>query len=366
MEEKTEEPTAKKREDAFKEGHFARSSEVGIVGVMLGAYIVMAMGLKERLYPVLHLSKSIFSNLQDTDFSQEGILTLFKKDFLVNFYALGPFLGLCSLGALAAGGLQTGFKLTQEALSFKWERLNPIQGFQRWFSGNIWHSFGIELFKFASIGVLLYHSLKSLLQDPLFSVPVSIYNFSFFLSEAFLKLLGKLLSALGLMAILAYLYQWHKTTKELRMTRQEVKEEYKQAMGDPLLKSIRKRLSFQLLQKQLLEKVPTADVIITNPTHYAIALKYEQGKDQAPIVLAKGKNSFAERIKALAKTYEVPVVENKPTARLLYKIGRVGQPIPVELYRVVAEILSYVYKTHKYYFYKLKVRRQAEPITLKL
>lgn len=366
MDEKTEEPTAKKREDAFKEGHFARSTEVGVVGVMLGAYIVLSMGLKERLSPVLHFTKSIFSNLQDTDFSQEGILSLFKKDFLVNFYALGPFLALCSLGAIAAGGLQTGFKLTQEALSFKWERLNPIQGFQRWFSGTMWHSLFIEGFKFISMGLLLYYSLKGLLQDPLFAVPVSIHNFSFFLSEASLKLLAKLLSALGIMAVLTYLYQWQKTTKELRMTRQEVKEEYKQAMGDPLLKSIRKRLSLQLLQKQLLEKVPTADVIVTNPTHYAIALKYEQGKDQAPIVLAKGKNSFAERIKALAKTYEVPLVENKPTARLLYKIGRVGQPIPVELYRVVADILSYVYKTHKYYFYKLKARRQADALPLNL
>ncbi len=360
MDEKTEEPTAKKREDAFKQGNFARSAEVGLVGVMAGAYTMLAMGFQERLLPILSFAKSTFSNLHGTDVSQEGILNLLKKDLLMSLYTLGPILGLCSIGALLAGGLQTGFKLTQEALSLKWERINPIQGFQRWFSSTLWYSLLIEGLKFLSIGVLLYYSLTGLLQDPLFSVPVSVQGFSCFLSEAFLRLMGRLLLALSFIAILTYLYQWHKTTKDLRMTRQEVKEEYKQAMGDPLLKSIRKRLAFQLLQKQLLQKVPTADVIITNPTHYAIALKYEYSKDQAPIVLAKGKNRFAERIKALGKQYEVPMVENKPTARLLYKLGKVGSPIPADLYRVVAEILSYVYKTHKYYFFKLKARRQAE------
>ncbi len=360
MDEKTEEPTAKKREDAFRQGNFARSSEVGLVGVMAGAYILFAMGLEEKLFPLLSFTKSVFSNLHSIDMSKDGVVSLFKQDLLMKLYTLGPLLGMCSLGALLAGALQTGFKLTQEALSLKWERINPVQGFQRWFSSSLWYSLLIEGLKFFSIGVLLYYSLKGLLQDPLFSVPISVHGFTGFLSEAFLRLMGRLLLALSFIAILTYLYQWHKTTQDLRMTRQEVKEEYKQAMGDPLLKSIRKRLSFQLLQKQLLQKVPTADVIITNPTHYAIALKYEYSKDQAPIVLAKGKNRFAERIKTLAKQYEVPMVENKPTARLLYKLGKVGSPIPVDLYRVVAEILSYVYRTHKYYFFKLKARRQAE------
>lgn len=360
MDEKTEEPTAKKREDAFKQGNFARSAEVGLVGVMAGAYMIFAMGMQERLFPVLSFTKSIFSNLHSVDITEEGVLTLLKHDLLMHVYTLGPLLGVCSLGALFAGGLQTGFKLTQEALSLKWERINPLQGFQRWFSSSLGYSLLIEGLKFLSIGALLYYSLKGLLQDPLFSVPVSVQGFTHFFGEAFLRLMGRLLLALGFIAMLTYLYQWHKTTKDLRMTRQEVKEEYKQAMGDPLLKSIRKRLSFQLLQKQLLQKVPTADVIITNPTHYAIALKYEYSKDQAPIVLAKGKNRFAERIKALARQYEVPMVENKPAARLLYKLGKVGSPIPADLYRVVAEILSYVYKTHKYYFYKLKARRQGQ------
>jgi len=141
------------------------------------------------------------------------------------------------------------------------------------------------------------------------------------------------------------------------MTRQEVKEERKQAEGDAHTKAAMRRMARRLIQKQMLSAVKTADVVLTNPTHYAVALKYERGTDQAPVVLAKGENRFAQRIKALAAEHGVPVVENKPVARLLFAMGKVGEAIPSELYQAVAEILAVVYRTHRYYFHRLKTRR---------
>jgi len=141
------------------------------------------------------------------------------------------------------------------------------------------------------------------------------------------------------------------------MTKQEIKDEHRQAQGDPNVKIAQRAMARRLLQRQMLADVPKADVIVTNPTHYAVALKYERGVDSAPIVLAKGHNSFAQRIKSIGAKFEVPTVENKPVARALFKFGQVGKPIPVQLYQAIAEILGYVYRTHRYYFFQLKSRR---------
>jgi flagellar biosynthetic protein FlhB len=138
-----------------------------------------------------------------------------------------------------------------------------------------------------------------------------------------------------------------------------VKDEMKSAEGDPVIRNMRRQMARRMIQRQMLAAIPTADVIITNPTHFAIALKYERGVDQAPIVLAKGENAFAQRIKAIAAAHDVPMVENRPVARMLFKFGKVGETIPAQLYHVVAEILGFVYRTHRYYFHELKQRRLA-------
>ena len=159
------------------------------------------------------------------------------------------------------------------------------------------------------------------------------------------------------LAVVHYLYQRRKTLKGMRMTLQEVRDESKQSEGDPMVKSAMRAMARRLMVKQMLASIPTADVVITNPTHFAVVLKYERGVDVAPMVLAKGRNLFAQRIKRLAQENGVPMVENRPVAQTLYKIGEVGKVIPPQLYKAVAEILGFVYRTHRYYFYKLKERR---------
>jgi flagellar biosynthetic protein FlhB len=172
-----------------------------------------------------------------------------------------------------------------------------------------------------------------------------------------MEFFGRLLLALGVIAAIGYGYEKFKTGREVMMTKQEVKDERRNSEGDAFLKGAQRRLARRLMQKQMLAAVATADVVLTNPTHYAVALRYERGRDKAPVILAKGENRFAQRIKALAAEHGVPTVENKPVARLLFSLGQVGDTIPAELYQAVASILAVVYRTHRYYFHRLKSRR---------
>jgi flagellar biosynthetic protein FlhB len=216
---------------------------------------------------------------------------------------------------------------------------------------------GIDLLKLGAISLALWVGTKHLVLDPLFTAPIEAAYLAQFLHRATLDFFGQLLVALGVIAALGYGYEKYKTSRDLMMTRQEVKDERRNAETDPQIKNAQRRLGRRLMQKQMLAAVAIADVVLTNPTHYAVALRYERGKDQAPVVLAKGENRFAQRIKALAAEHGVPTVENKALARLLFSLGQVGETIPTELYQAVASILAVVYRTHRYYFHRLKSRR---------
>jgi flagellar biosynthetic protein FlhB len=275
---------------------------------------------------------------------------------------LGLMMPMCvtcaAAGALAAG-LQSRFQLSPKVLEFKFTRLDPIKGFQRIFSGQAWVKLGTDALKLFLIATILWQALKRILSDPLFYTPVAPNRLGTFMEESFMTILGRCIMALGGIAAINYLYQQRRVHSDLMMTKHEVKEENRQQDGDPRVRSARRQMARRLLQKQMLSAVPTADVVVTNPTHFAVALKYQRGADKAPIVLAKGERLFALRIKAIAAENDVPMVENKPVARMLFKYGKVGKPIPAELYKAVAEILAFVYKTHRYYFHQLRSRRNA-------
>ena len=286
----------------------------------------------------------IFTKFPRMDVRPDTVVTLFGEIVLVVAPVILPVLFATGGAALLAGGLQSGFNLTPKALGFKWERLNLTAGYERIFSKQVFIHAGIELLKMIAIGMMLWVGARKLLLDPLFTAPVEVSYLGKFISQAATELFTRLLFAMSVVAAISYGYEKLKVSRDLMMTREEVK-------------GFRRRLARRLLQKQMLSAVPTADVIITNPTHYAVALKYERTKDRAPIVLAKGENRFAQRIKAIAEEHGVPTVENKPVARLLFAMGRVGENIPPELYQAVAEILALVYRTHRYYFHRLRSRR---------
>lgn len=356
---KTEQPTEKHLRDSWEEGRFARTPDLQLAFMLAAALGVFAVCGRDYCGKIAGIMVGILGNLSRNAFTADGVAqwTGIAAKTLLGL-AL-PVAVACAAAAILAGGLQTRFRLTPKVLTFKPERLNPVTGLARMFSTETFSKLGFDLLKLVFVGWVVWAGVRNILRDPIFAVPVAANRLGSFFAESATMLLGRCLLVLGGIASLSYLYQIRKTRGELMMTRHEVKEELRQMDGDPKLKAAMRQMAKRLLQKQMLAAVPTADVIVTNPTHFAVALKYERSRDKAPVVLAKGSGAFAQRIKALAGEHDVPMVENKPVARMLFKHGRVGQPIPAGLYQAVADILAFVYRTHRYYFHRLKERRDA-------
>jgi flagellar biosynthetic protein FlhB len=353
----TEEATEKKSSDAHKKGQFAQAPEIQVVFGLIAAYFVMLFTLRNQSLFITEFVASVLGNLEKYQISTVMLPQWTLSAFLMLFGLLAPMLFATAIASILAGGLQTHFKSTPEVLELKFDKLNPVTGFQRVFSKQGLVKMVVDLGKCAIVATLIYTGVQDILSDPIFFTPVPLFRLGGFIYDSTLVLFFRLSLAMSGLAILHYLFQLKKTQKDLMMTKQEVKDENRQAMGDPNVKMAQRAMARRLMQKQMLLDVEKADVIITNPTHYAVALKYERGVDAAPVVLAKGQNLFAQRIKAIGSKHEVPTVENKPVARALYKFGTVGSPIPTQLYQAIAEILGYVYRTHRYYFYQLKSRR---------
>lgn len=356
---KTEQPTEKRLHEATEKGQFAKSQEFTVVLTLGAALGALAFTLRESAREVAEYAVAMFSNfpLQTVD---GGTVPLLIGEIVMTCGgALLPVMLACIGAAMFAGGVQSGFQMSPKAISFKLDALNPVNGFGRIFSKAALVRSGLDVLKVLAIGYALYLGARGLLEDPLFTAPVEAAYLGTFLTEASSAFFGRLLLSLGAIAALSYGWEKFKTSRDMMMTRQEVKDEHKNTEGDHRVKGAMRRMARRLMQRQMLEAVPTADVIVTNPTHFAVALKYERGVDKAPVILAKGENRFAQRIKALALEHGVPTVENKPVARVLFAMGKVGEAIPPELYQAVAEILAVVYRTHRYYFHELKTRRLA-------
>ncbi|MFN5560374.1 MAG: flagellar biosynthesis protein FlhB [Opitutaceae bacterium] len=356
---KTQLPTERRQREALERGQVARSPELQVVAMLAAALGVFSVATATSVRDLAALSSLIWGDLAAGKEPFRALPVQVAESARLLAFVLAPVVLASLVAALLAGGLQTGFQLTPKALGMRFERLNPVAGFTRMFSRTTAIHGLADFGKTVGIGVVLWFSAQSLLGDPLFSAPVEAAYLGGFLQRATLEFLGELILALGVIAALSYAYERHRNFQEMKMTHQEVKEEHKQSEGDAFLKGAMRRMARRLMQRQMLDAVPTADVIITNPTHYAIALKYERGRDAAPVVLAKGENRFAQRIKALAAEHGVPMVENKPVARMLFRVGEVGESIPQPLYQAVAEILAFVYRHHRLYFHELRQRRAA-------
>jgi flagellar biosynthesis protein FlhB len=354
---KTELPTEKRLGEARERGEFAKSHELTILFPLAAMLGVLALTGRSASQEVAEYATGIFTQFAFTPVQRELVPALLTELLSTAGRVLGPALFSIVGAVLLANGVQSGFQLAPKATGFKPEKLSPVAGFRRIFSRAVLVRSGIDALKLIAIGTALWLGGRALIFDPLFSAPMEAAYLGQFLNHATILFLTRLLLALGVVAAISYAYEKFKTAREMMMTRQEVKEERRQSEGDAQVKAAMRRMARQLLRRQMLSAVPTADVVVTNPTHLAVALRYERGADCAPVVLAKGENRFAQRIKALAAEHGVPMVENKPMARLLFATGRVGESIPTELYHAVAEILAVVYRTNRYYFHRLKARR---------
>ncbi|NLK45014.1 MAG: flagellar biosynthesis protein FlhB [Tissierellia bacterium] len=343
--EKTEKPTPKKRREARLEGQVVQSREVTTAVILFSIFIGLRV-LSEILGKQLsNLTINIFKEARnpDTFLSINNLMPNSLKIFSTFAIIVLPFLGIAFLSSLIINYLQVGFLFTTKTLKLKLNRLNPVEGFKRIFSKRALMELFKSVFKiFLAVYVALTYIRKNLLeilQYPQMELVESLFKFSSLTYSVIIRVLGVLI----ILAILDYFFQWRQHEKNLMMTKQEIKEEYKQTEGDPLIKSKIKERQRRLAMSRMMQDIPKADVIITNPTHYAVAIKYDRDSFDAPYVLGKGIDLIAENIKKVAKENEIPIVENKPLAQAIYNNIEIGEMITEDLYEAVAEVLAYVY-----------------------
>ena len=348
--EKTEQPTPRKLEEAQKKGQFARSTEVQTVFVLLGVMCALSFTGPEMWRTLTGATAMILGHLHDTPISINNLQAHAWAGSLVFLQCTAPVVFSAMLGGLLAGAIQNRFNIASEALGIHWERLDPVAGFKRVFSGRSAVPTVLAIFKLLLICTLTYSTVKEVIGSPVFTSAVSLPAFANFLAETTLKIALRLLLALGVIAAADYGYQFWQTHQDMMMTREEVKEEAKGSEGNSQVKSRRRRMRGRS-KRQMLADVATADVVVTNPTHIAVALRYDRNSMQAPTLVAKGIRKNAEAIREIARSSGVPIIENKPLARLMFKYGKVGREIPAQLFAAVAEVLAYVYRMNPYRYY---------------
>ena len=350
--EKTEQATPKKLEEAWKKGQFARSAEVQTVFVLMSAMVAMMFSGHEMWQLMANTQAAIFGHLHDIPVTLNAMQGYALNGVLVMGHCVWPVLAATMMAGLLAGGIQSRFRTASEALEFRWERLNPVEGLKRVFTVRNAVPTSVGLLKFSVIVALTYGVIKSVLSDPIFHSSVSVARIASFMAESSFKIVLRVSFALLVVAAGDYGYQIWKTTRDMMMTKQEVKEESKSTEGNPQIKSQQRRKHRANTKRKMLMEVPNADVVVVNPTHIAVALRYDRKNMKAPRIVAKGSRLNALRIREIAQAHQVPIIENKPLARLMFKYGRVGGEIPAQFYAAVAEILAWVYRVNAYRYYR--------------
>ena len=345
---KTEPATPKKLQDARKEGQVSKSREIGMGLSLLGLFVVLkfyigTMGEKfmEDFYLVYKKIPEFVGTEGTYDASAfAGLLMECTVDMLV---IMAPFFLVGCMIAIVAEVSQVKWLVTLKPLKPKFSKMDPIKGMKRIISPQSI----FELLKaVAKVGFVTYLAVVTV-KDKLRLI-YSLYDISL---QTALSAIGDVVIDLGIkismwymvIAAVDFIFQKFKFKKDMKMSKQEVKDEYKNAEGDPKIKSQQRQRMRQASQRRMMQSIPTADVVITNPTHFAVALKYDADSGKAPVVVAKGEDFLAKRIKEIAKESKVEIVENKPLARMLYHNVEIGEEIPPELYQAVAEVLAFVY-----------------------
>ena len=341
--EKTEKPTPRRRREARKKGQVAKSQELNNVVIILSGTLFFLFLGSAFFIGISQIMKDVFLKLYSIEISSNNFFSYFTHGISIIFRLLFPMILILMVAGILIGVGQTGFMFTFDSIAPKFDRVNPIKGAQRLFSKRGAMEVLKAIFKVGGISYLIFSSLKA---------NVNIFsNYTYMnLSEmvsSFTKILFstlfKIIGFLFIIAIIDYAFQKFEFEKSIMMTKEEVKEEYKQTEGDPQVKSRIRSMQRQMARQRMMQEVPKAKVVITNPVHLAVALKYDNSM-RAPEVIAKGRRLIAEKIKEIAKEHNIPIVENPPLAHELYEKVEIGEEIPKELYKAVAEVLAYIYR----------------------
>lgn len=342
--EKTEEPTERRKQEVRQQGQVAKSAELGSVFVILAAFLTMKALSSYLMLRISGYMTKIYGELgQNGDFTLQSAHMLILNAGMVFMEITMPILLSVLVVSIVVGFLQVGFMFNLEPLMPRLSRINPISGFGRIFSKRSIVELVKSMVKISIVMYFIYRFLNKemgripgLIQAELGEAFVTI-------SELVFDLATQIALVLLIIAIFDYAYQWWEHMQDLKMSKEEVKEEMKQTEGNPQIRSKIREKQRAMAMRRMMQEVPKADVIVTNPTHFSVALKYES-EMEAPVVIAKGIDFIALRIREIAKENDVVVVENKPLAQALYKSTEVGDIIPPDLYKAVAEVLAYVYR----------------------
>lgn len=350
--EKTEQATQKRLEQAHNKGQFARSREVQTAFVLVASLMALMFSGRDIWRTLGNSQVEMLSHLNDIPLKVDLMQGYAIRGLLVFASCVWPILAATVLGGLLAGGIQTRFQTSPEAMEPNWERLNPVEGFRRLFSMRSAVPTLINIVKLSVIMGLTYGVVRNILDDPIFHSSVDVARIAGFMADSSFKIIVRVAVALVVLAAVDYGYQFWRTNEDMKMTKEEVKEETKNSEGNPQVKTHRRRRQIALAKRKMLAEVPKADVVVVNPTHIAVALRYDKKTMRAPKIVAKGSRLNALRIREIAEANQVPIIENVPLARLMFKYGRVGGEIPAEFYSAVAEVLAWVYRVNAYRYYR--------------
>lgn len=345
QDQKTEEASAKRILDTQEKGNFAHSRELTSAFVLLMAILSFSIAGAFSTKHMMGTWNHLFSQSHAVPFQIYDMRELLGWVMKNIFIILSPVLFAIMFGGILANLIQTGgFKFSLHPLIPKFHKMNPLAGFKRIFSLNSLMELFKSIFKISLISLIAYFTIQSHLNELPAMVDLDVGPTLVLMGEMGLEIMIWVLLAMIFLAVLDYAFQRFTYLKNLRMTKQQVKEERKDTEGNPQIKQRIRSVQLDMMRRRMMAAVPEADVVVTNPTEIAVAIKYDREKSQAPVVVAKGRGVIADKIREIALAHDVPIVENKPLAQLLYKTVEISQLIPDHLYKAVAEILAYVYR----------------------
>ena len=343
--EKTEDPTPKRREEAREEGQVAESKELNTALTLLFSFVILFFVMPNIMREINNFITKVYTQYFSMEFDLLNIHNLSLEIMLFILRLVAPIFTMVIIIGVLSSVLQIGFLFSPKIIQPEFGKLNPLKGLKQMFSKKTLVELIKSVAKIIVVVSIAFVTIKAVLSEFLLLIYSNI--------RQVIDLLGSLSFRLGMRVALFFIvlgiadlfYQRWEHEQQLKMSKKEVEEERKQSEGNPEVKSQRKQKQQEMAQQRMMQDVPDADVVITNPTHFAVAIKFDLDSMEAPVVLAKGQDEIAQKIKKVAKENEINVVEEKPLARALYRMVEIGEEIPPELYQAVAEILAYVYQT---------------------
>ncbi|HIJ85235.1 MAG: flagellar biosynthetic protein FlhB [Magnetococcales bacterium] len=344
---KTEDPTSKRTQDARGKGQVASSREVGTALLLLVATLTFYFQGEKLWVSMQTKMRLFFGGFISDDIQPQGVVVLVQDLLKGIVLDLTPLFMFFMIVGILGSIIQHGFLITLDPIMPNFGKINPLQGLKRLFSMRSLVELFKSILKLSVISIAVYVALKGSIVEYMGLMDTNLTHVTAVLGRDILHLFVLVTIAFMFLAVIDFVYQQHEYVKGLRMTKQEVKDEQKQMEGDPLIKGRIRQIQREMAQRRMMEEVPKADVVITNPTHYAAALVYKQGEMMAPKLIAKGRGRIAERIREIARENKIVLVENPPLARSLYSDVPLDSIIPPQLFKAVAQVLAYVYSLRR-------------------